>query len=360
MNQTSEDAMEKISPFVTKVVMYVNAFLLLCHIGFAFVFKLYNADIAFGYNILSIVIYIFTFWVLIKEKSILYITLVYSEIMFFMIITVVCVGWDFGFQQWSMAFVTSTVFVDFFLNRSNKIKKTTWFLIALDVLIFIGLRIYTYSHPAIYNIDNNLLVHTFFLVNSLIGFAFMITLSYVYTNMVHRLEKSLVDIANIDPLTGLCNRRKMYNLLRTLTKDTTIKNNEFCVAMLDVDHFKIINDTYGHDIGDEVLKTLASILTKKSKENPDFHVCRWGGEEFLICYTHYNKSKREIIAEFDSLRNTIKEKIIKSESHEFNITVTIGVAFYNVSDTETELIKEADKNLYSGKESGRDQVVVNI
>lgn len=357
MNTVSEEIMKNIGPYVTKAIMGVNAILLLCHIGFGVVFKIYDADIIFYYNVISILTYIATFDVLRREESLTYVIIVYTEIMLFMTVAVICVGWDFGFQQWSMAFITATVFVDFFLNRNHKMRKSTFVIIAIDILVYVGLRFWTYRYPYVYEINNKLLVNSFFIANTLIGFAFMIILSCIYTTTVFKLEKTLVDVASVDPLTGLRNRRRMHELLRTVMQEKSDEPKRMCIAMLDVDHFKMINDTYGHDVGDEVLKTMANVLMSKHDKNPDFHICRWGGEEFLIFYRDYQGEEKQIISEFNDLRKKIGDTVIQCEDYRIKVTVTIGLAFYKEDMTVTEMIKEADDNLYKGKEGGRNRVV---
>lgn len=357
MNTVSEEIMKIIGPYVTRTVMAINTILLLCHIGFGVVFELYDAEIIFYYNILSIIIYIMNFAILYKRRFVTYTTIVYLEILLFMIVAVICVGWDFGFQQWSMAFVTATVFVDFLTNRNHKMRKITFMLVALDVLVYAFLRIWTYQYPYIYEVNNKVLLNAFFNANSMIGFAFLIILSFVYTNTVFKLEKTLLDMANNDPLTGLRNRRRMHELLKKVPEERVNNQYEMCIAMMDVDHFKSVNDTYGHDVGDEVLKVMANILLEQHEKKEHFHVCRWGGEEFLVLYRRYGKSQDEIVDEFNELRERIEDTVIKCGEHKIKVTVTMGLSFCKNGIAVDDMIKEADDNLYKGKERGRNRVV---
>ena len=102
---------------------------------------------------------------------------------------------------------------------------------------------------------------------------------------------------------------------------------------------------------------LAKILRDKHEENEGFHVSRWGGEEFLVFYERHQKSKEDVIKEFDMLRQQIQDTAIPYNGCDRRITVTIGLSFYEKGETTQSLIKEADKNLYIGKESGRNRVV---
>ena len=127
--------------------------------------------------------------------------------------------------------------------------------------------------------------------------------------------------------------------------------------MLDIDYFKKVNDTYGHEAGDEVLVTLANILNDKQKENNDFHVCRWGGEEILLLYEGQDINNDAIIHEFEKLRQLVQNTVVSYKNTEIKITVTIGLAFYNNGITVQQLISTADDNLYAGKKAGRNRVV---
>lgn len=272
----------------------------------------------------------------------------------YMVLSVVFLGWDYGFQQYCISFISSFIFTDFYMNRQRHISKKTVFIVCLIVVTYIALRLFTYRYPNIYQIDNILIPRIFYMVNSLIGFSFLITYSFIYFNTVCKLETELTRIANVDPLTGLYNRRKMKELLKSIQDEHDNHQYHITIAILDIDKFKRINDTYGHDVGDLVLVKLSEILQTKNMENKNFHVSRWGGEEFLIYYERYTQSKQDIIDEFDILRDKISQEKVNED---INFTVTIGLAFYEDGKDINSLIKEADENLYKGKNNGRNQVV---
>jgi diguanylate cyclase (GGDEF)-like protein len=179
----------------------------------------------------------------------------------------------------------------------------------------------------------------------------------IYSHTVNKLERELRQMAERDPLTGLYNRRKMMQLL-SLAVDSE-KNEKIAVAMLDADFFKKINDTYGHDAGDEVLKRLADILKNKDSGDGKFFICRWGGEEFFVLYK-YEGTRESVIDEFEALRSTVEDSGVTYEDQKIRITVTIGLAFYHSGIQLNDLLKEADTLLYDGKASGRNCVSTNI
>ena len=117
----------------------------------------------------------------------------------------------------------------------------------------------------------------------------------------------------------------MKELLKSINDEHENLLNRIAIAILDIDKFKLINDTYGHDVGDLVLVKLSEILQAKNIENENFHISRWGGEEFLILYKKYQQDQKEVIEEFNNLRQTISQTTVNENVH---FTVTIGLAFY--------------------------------
>ncbi|MBQ7944211.1 MAG: GGDEF domain-containing protein [Lachnospiraceae bacterium] len=179
----------------------------------------------------------------------------------------------------------------------------------------------------------------------------------IYSKTVFHLEKALIDTANRDPLTSLRNRRRMQELLHSANEEFSRNPYNMCIAMIDIDHFKQINDTYGHDVGDEVLISIANIFLEKHAQNNSFHACRWGGEEFLIFYRKYKETDSEIFKEFESIRQEIDDAIILCGDNKIHCTVTIGLSFHTNHCSIADMVKQADENLYKGKEKGRNRVI---
>lgn len=170
-----------------------------------------------------------------------------------------------------------------------------------------------------------------------------------------KLEEQLKELSTSDPLTGLCNRRKLEVKISKEIEATNRNNDALSLLFLDVDHFKQINDTYGHDNGDIVLQSVAQLLKASVRETDNLF--RYGGEEFVLLMTGADLSKAEIFAE--RLRSLIeKTEIELSTGQKINITVSIGVADLNNGVTTVDnLIKVADARMYVAKNSGRNCVV---
>jgi len=344
---------EKANLFVKKGTWIINIVLLVCHIYFVILFKFYNADILFWFNCGSVAIYLLSFELLRRKKAGTYIYLVFLEIYAFMIVSIICLGWEFGFQHYCIAFIASLCFSDFFMNGSRTANRVSLLLGVFNASIYIALRFWTQYHPYVYQIDNTLVKDGMYVMNTLLGFSFLIMYFSIYSKTVNKLEEELRQMAERDALTGLYNRRKMMELLGA--EMDSVENKNLVVAMLDVDLFKRVNDTYGHVAGDEVLKRLADTLQEHAKDKEDFYVCRWGGEEFFILY-HYKDTKATVMEEFERIRQEIQQQEIPYEEELIKMTITIGLSFYQKGMSLNDLLKEADALLYKGKEAGRNCV----
>ena len=167
-----------------------------------------------------------------------------------------------------------------------------------------------------------------------------------------KLEQELRYLATVDPLTGLLNRRSFFSLAEQEIVRLRRQSDFLAVAMLDVDHFKTINDVYGHRAGDDVLRALAESCTDSMRER-DF-MGRLGGEEFACVLPGTSMEQAMLAAE--RLRTAISRKKIRlADGKEVSITVSIGVATFQPTDTSIEtVLHRADLALYRAKMDGRD------
>lgn len=168
---------------------------------------------------------------------------------------------------------------------------------------------------------------------------------------------TILQYATLDALTNLNNRRQFEIRLGQEISITKRQNNPLCAMMIDIDFFKSVNDTYGHAAGDEVLRTVASIIKQALRESDI--PARYGGEEFavLLPYTHIEEAK--IVGE--RLRKAVEStpiivNIEDKEPQTINVTISMGLAEYNQTETGEVLFERADKALYEAKTNGRNQV----
>ena len=156
-----------------------------------------------------------------------------------------------------------------------------------------------------------------------------------------------------DFLTGLFNRKYFFEQGDTLFKKLKSQNREGAIAMVDIDFFKKVNDTYGHDVGDLAIKHIATIL-KDNFRSSDI-LARFGGEEFCVIVP--NLTQKNVYNFFDRIREKIEDSIIKTDSENLKVTVSIGVTS-SLDATLEDSIKEADERLYLAKQNGRNRVEI--
>lgn len=169
------------------------------------------------------------------------------------------------------------------------------------------------------------------------------------------LTRKLRSAALTDPLTDLPNRRYAMRRLAQTWEASSRTSRPMSVIMMDIDHFKSVNDTFGHDAGDAVLKGVAAVLKESSREDDDF--CRIGGEEFVVICANTDVEQVAITAE--RLRRDIEASPIEWQGHTHNVTMSLGVATREATTSDYEsLLKMADEAVYVAKTGGRNQVAV--
>ncbi len=168
-----------------------------------------------------------------------------------------------------------------------------------------------------------------------------------------RTHQKLEEAAIKDPLTGLHNRRKMIEVLENELIRSERANQPFCIVMCDIDHFKKVNDTHGHDCGDYVLVEISKLI-KSTIRKQDF-VGRWGGEEFLLLYPETSSEGGEIVTE--KVRSIIDNTVFLYKGTSLKITMTFGIAMHSENKSIDDVIIEADDALYEGKKQGRNRII---
>lgn len=167
-------------------------------------------------------------------------------------------------------------------------------------------------------------------------------------------ERRLNELATLDELTGLANRRHFMALAEAQLRQAIRYRQDFCFLMFDLDHFKTINDTFGHDIGDEVLRRVGHVLRQVMRGTDIFG--RVGGEEFAVAMPETNLAAARTVAE--RLREKFTEVTVDAWGKTVGFTVSIGIAHLQSPETVlSQLMKRADLALYEAKRGGRNRVV---
>lgn len=164
--------------------------------------------------------------------------------------------------------------------------------------------------------------------------------------------ENLEFLASKDSMTGIYNRRKFFELAIPIFQES---KNDIFMAMIDIDHFKKVNDTYGHDVGDMVIKLATKTISSLIEQNNAIFA-RIGGEEFVLIFEGINKDL--ILELLESIRISIQNLNIDYNNHTIKFTISIGVAS-RISDTKSidELLKKSDLALYEAKTTGRNKVI---
>lgn len=170
------------------------------------------------------------------------------------------------------------------------------------------------------------------------------------------VTQKLEAVARTDPLTGLSNRRDMLEKINAEIHRSCRSKKPFSLILLDIDHFKVFNDNFGHDCGDYVLISVARVQRECLRKQDV--VSRWGGEEFLVLLPETGNAGAQTVGE--KLRLSIRESKIEFNGKFHVVTVTGGVSVFSCKDSVEECIKRADEALYEGKRSGRDCIISSI
>lgn len=169
---------------------------------------------------------------------------------------------------------------------------------------------------------------------------------------VSRAMTTIERLAIIDDLTQVFNRRQMFKILENQKALGDRGIHPFSICIFDLDHFKLVNDSYGHATGDIVLKTVAQEVHKNLRDID--HIARYGGEEFILILT--NSGSREAMICAKRIRAMVRELVFETMPPDFHVTISVGVTKYKPSESIQDTINRADTALYRAKAGGRDRV----
>jgi two-component system cell cycle response regulator len=178
-----------------------------------------------------------------------------------------------------------------------------------------------------------------------------------YNMELRKSVEQTLEMAVSDSLTGLYNRRYLDNHLPGMVEKAVGRNSPLSLIMCDIDHFKAVNDTFGHDIGDEVIREFAKRLCKNIRVID--LACRYGGEEFVVVMPDTDTALAEVAAE--RIRAEVAQHlfVVAEGREQLSVTVSMGIAsMTDAGDTPGKLIKRADIALYNAKRGGRNTVTV--
>ena len=323
-------------------------FLIMClcvHIFNVFLFWTFGLFPLVVLNAISSVLYV-AFLTIFKDEN-LRISFAYFEIIFFSAMTELISGGHFG----TLTFVIGMEAVIFFMLPYSNRKKHIYQLIGAALAVAISLiSVFNYSlYPELMDL---VLHHSSFVkvLNLIITLFSLFYLTNLYLVELRTTREKLDYNSNHDVLTGLYNRRFFEGIMKRSKEE---KETSYSVAMLDVDDFKKINDTYGHETGDKVLAAVSKCIESCLPQNGV--AVRWGGEEFVLYLPQADSAQAEGI--LNCFRTKRSEQAVYHKGNRVVITATIGLCTgESIADYE-EYIRQADEKLYWGKQHGKNQIV---
>lgn len=329
---------------------FISVCFLVVHLSMVAVFWRCQVMPMVIFNIGSIAFYLLSFILIKKELFALFTDLVYIEVVAHMTSAILLTGWGSDFQVTLVGMCCFAFFSEYLERFLNVRHARALPLCVLGAVAYLSSCAVDALRPAPYHLPEA--VSLFLrLAWGAVVFCVSCAVLHAFVREATRSEQVLAKSLMHDKLTGLPNRYYVARHLERLSKGAGLDGH--WVAVADIDDFKRVNDTYGHNCGDLVLTSVAHLL----KENlGDAQVCRWGGEEFLIIGRIGNGMKAQV-DHLDRARIAIARHSLWYEESRIDVTVTIGVAAYERGQTTSEWINAADGLLYEGKGQGKNRVV---
>ena len=294
-----------------------------------------------------VVLFLLTYWMKTEPAMVAYIVFTFLLVPWLIPI----LGWKGGIQDYYVVILMLCFFANF---------GSVGFKFALAGVVFFArlLVFMCYTDMASNLPIDDLGLKLIQITNNSGVFLSVIIVSFIFSHRENEAESKLMKYndrlvreANTDQLTGLYNRRRGMEFIEEIKGSSFL--GSVSIVMGDIDFFKKVNDTYGHDAGDEVLRSIAG--TMQDTIGRDAFLIRWGGEEFLMIFG--GKNGDETLGIIENLRVHIMEHPIVVKDNEISVTMTFGLAEYDFSGDVRNTVKEADSKLYMGKERGRNRVV---
>lgn len=313
-------------------------------VAFFFLFHLLGSPILAWVNVASVAMYVVAYWALGKRRNGLAIALIWAEVVIHAALGIVLIGWESGFHYYLLMFIPA-LFVSMGLRDAVVALAGLWcYYVVLYLLMWFIEPVQPIAPGALLGV---------YLFNLSVVFAMFSYLSFFYLSMVTSANRKLRLMATTDSLTGLFNRRHMTYLAEKEVARFQRNGHPVAFLVLDIDHFKAINDQYGHETGDRVLEDIAGII--KDQLRIQDLIARWGGEEFLAVLPDTGLQSAQASAE------RVRQALLAYDwlapnGERIDITISAGVSEFRGDDNLNSAINRADRALYRSKELGRNRV----
>ena len=329
-----------------RIVMIVNACLMAFTLLMIIFYACFGVKYMVYHSIPTAALHIVFFFLIRKDRLALYVKLLYAEILAYLVAATICLGHNACFHLYCWGLATVTFYIDYLAHILHTERINARKISLRVAVVYLFCTWFSRRFDPVYTVDPKVITICMY-VNILVVFAFLIHCSVLIHKMIIDSEDRLSDLALLDQLTGLFNRRSMIDHLDKILLEVTPKH---WLAMVDIDDFKKFNDTYGHNCGDYVLVEITNMMKNICQ---GCVISRWGGEEFLIATdgVSFQPSMLELF------RQAVERAKFSFEDTELHLTVTIGFAHYEPGQSLDKWIQHADDNLYDGKRSGKNKIV---
>ena len=328
------------------VIHYVTYVGIIAHAGFIGLFWWLHVPVMALFNVFSVAAWVAARVANDQRRPRLAALLLFAEVTAHAVLAVRILGWHSGFHYYLVPLIPFLMFHDRLATRTVVAGST------LVAAIYIALRATTFElEPAWIRSDVMMWVGY---LNIVVPFLALAVISIYFRFASMDVERKMVMLAMTDALTKLPNRRRMREILEAERVRFARGGRTFGIIIGDVDGFKQLNDTQGHDCGDHALRELAAVL--RSVLRAQDAVARWGGEEFLFLLPETDLAGTQVVAE--KLRAAVERAGLIYAGKPLTLTMTFGVAAFASGSTVDDCLRFADEALYVGKEHGKNRVVV--
>ncbi len=342
---------------LTKLFRGAGILCAIIHILLCNTFYVLEIKPLFIFNVCSVIIYLFSIGMLKASTIKISMRIAYSEMILHSIVSVAVIGWSTGFALYIIAMIPVSFYI-FYISSKKSFEAYGHSILA--IIAFFAIRIMAYEKAPISPITDSHIEKLIYIYNGVITCGIILVSTIIFVSEIYRGQRELEEknelltkIASSDALTGIMNRRSMGTYLKEAHKLYEEEGDVYFIAIGDIDNFKNVNDTYGHDCGDEVIIMIADIISKGMDEESE--CSRWGGEEFLILMEDVNEIEAQ--EKIENIRKQIDEMVHTYKKQDVKITMTFGISMITKRYTLDDVIVAADNNLYEGKELGKNRVI---
>ena len=306
------------------------------------------------FNLCSVILYFSANLLVRKQCWLACFLITYCEICFHTVAAIYLLGSETSFLYYSFALIPVSYYVSYTTSTFKRKMLYPLLLMFVNFALAISCNVYLYRQepPKVLTSSQGLLISCF---NIVVAVSFLTAFSVFFVIEIrdnqHEMNKQNMKLnyyAQYDPLTALLNRRSMKEKMTELQKKG---EDNICVVISDIDDFKRINDTFGHECGDKALVHISAILKELL---PNCNLCRWGGEEFLFIW---KGTEEECRKQTEKVRKAIEQIEFRYKGEDIHFTMTFGLQKHSLKGNLEKTISLADEKLYRGKQSGKNCVV---